>query len=224
MLFDVAEALLTEGRELTLGSISLTGAVKDANKLDSIKSVTPKASIVLTGAGIFSEDKLKGFISVEDTRMVMIANNQVKVTTLSIPHEEQDVAVRLRSIHSDIQAYMDKGKAKIQINMEGEGVVASIGESIDITKISGYEQLEKLCSEYLEQQMSETIRSIQKKFGMDVFGFGEQMYRKHYKQYVPLAGRWNEVFANTPVTVKANIRLRRSELKTNRIRNEGIGP
>lgn len=223
-LYDVSQALLAEGRELTLGSISLKGSFKEANTLDSIKSVTPKASIVIAGAGVFSEDKLMGFISVEDSRMVLMARDQVRGTLLSIPVHKHVVAIRLNHIKSDIHASMDKGKVKIRINLEGNGFVGDIDESFNITKVSGYEQLEKLGNEYLEQQMTATIKRIQKKFGMDVFGFGEQMYRKHYAQFLPLAGRWNEIFANTPVTVKANIKLRRSELKTNHIKNEGIGP
>jgi spore germination protein KC len=223
-LFDTSEALLAEGRELMLGSISLKGSIKDADKMESIKMVTPKASIVITGAGIFKEDKLKGFITVDECRLVMMASNQVKETTLSIPYHDHEVSLRLRHMQSDIQAFMDKGKVKIQVALEGDGVVSSVDESIDITKISGYEKLEKLGSDYLEKQLSKAIQSIQKKYGLDVFGFGEQMYRNHYAQYVPLAGRWNEVFAKTPVTVKVKIRLRRSELKTNHIRNEGVGP
>ncbi|WP_169090587.1 Ger(x)C family spore germination protein [Paenibacillus sp. PL91] len=223
-LYDVSETFLAEGRELLLASISLKGSMKDADKMESIKMVTPKASIVITGAGIFSEDKLKGFISVEESRMVMMASNQVKTTTLAIPYRKHDVSIRLRHIDSDIDAFMEKGKVKIQVKLEAEGAVSSIDESIDITKISGYEKLEKLGSDYLEQQMSETIRSIQKRFGLDVFGFGEHMYRMHYAQFAPLAERWNNVFASTPVTVKVNIRLRRSELKTKHIKNEGVGP
>ncbi|WP_053373127.1 Ger(x)C family spore germination protein [Paenibacillus sp. FJAT-27812] len=223
-LFDASEAILAEGRELMLGAISLKGSIKDADKMESIKMVTPKASIVITGAGIFSEDKLKGFITVDECRLVMMASDLVKDTTLSIPYHDHEVSLRLRHVQSDIQAYMDKGKVKLQINLEGDGVVSSIDESIDITKISGYEKLEKLGSDYLEKQLSKAIQSIQEKYGLDVFGFGEQMYRNHYKQYEPLAERWNEIFAKTPVTVKARIKLHRSELKTNHIRNEGIGP
>ncbi|WP_054026076.1 Ger(x)C family spore germination protein [Bacillus sp. FJAT-28004] len=223
-LYDASEAFLAEGRELILGSISLKGSSKDADKLESIKMVTPKSSIVISGAGIFSEDKLKGFISVDDSRMLMIVNNQVRETTISIPYHEYNAAIRLRHMHSDYQAVMDKGKVKIQVNLKADGIVASIDDSIDITKVSGYEKLEKLGSDYLEQQITETIRNIQKKFGMDVFGFGEQMFRSHYSQFAPLAGRWNEVFASAPVTVKVKIRILRSELKTNHISNERIKP
>ncbi|MEV5029008.1 Ger(x)C family spore germination protein [Paenibacillus sp. LPE1-1-1.1] len=223
-LYDVSQAILADGRELTLGSISLKGPFKDANLLESIKSVTPKASVILSGAGVFSGDKLLGFITLEESRMVLMARNQVEGTTLSIPGHRQDLTVRLLGIKSGIHAFMDKGKLKLQINLEGNGLIGSVDESIDITQVSGYDQVEKLASEYLEEQMTATIQSIQKRFGVDVFGFGEQMYRKRYKQFLPLASRWNEIFANTPVTVKAKIKLRRSELKTNHIKNEGIGP
>jgi len=110
------------------------------------------------------------------------------------------------------------------VNIEGDGLIVGLYDSINITKVEGYGQLERLGADYLEQQMSESIGRIQKRFGMDVFGFGEQLYRKHYAQYITLAGNWNEIFANIPVKVKAKIKLRRSELKTNQIVNEGVGP
>ena len=223
-LFDVSEALLAEGRELMLGSITMKGSLKDANKLDSIKSLTPKASIVIAGSGVFSEDKLFGFISVEDSRMVLMARNQLSGTTLSVPFDEHVAAIRLNHVRSNSQVSTDKGRVNIVITIEGDGLIVGMDDSINITKVTGYEQLEQLGSGYLEQQMSASIERMQKRFGMDVFGFGEQMYRKHYAQYVPLSGNWNEIFANTPVTVKAKIKLRRSELKTNQIVNEGVGP
>ncbi|HTG69822.1 MAG TPA: Ger(x)C family spore germination C-terminal domain-containing protein [Candidatus Udaeobacter sp.] len=123
-----------------------------------------------------------------------------------------------------MQTFMDKGKVNMVVNIEGDGLIVGLYDSINITKVEGYGQLERLGADYLEQQMSESIGRIQKRFGMDVFGFGEQLYRKHYAQYITLAGNWNEIFANIPVKVKAKIKLRRSELKTNQIVNEGVGP
>ncbi|MGO4548453.1 Ger(x)C family spore germination protein [Paenibacillus sp. 2TAB23] len=222
-LFDISEALLTEGRELALGAISLKGTFKEANTLQSIKSVTPKASIVIAGAGVFSEDKLLGFLSLEESRMLALARNQVKGTMVSIPSYD-NTAIRLYHIKTALQAEMENGELVLRLNLEGDGIVASVDESIRLTSIAGYEQLEKLSAKYLEQQMGATIKSVQKRFGVDVFGFGEQMYRKQYAQFMPISGSWNERFARTPVTVKAKIKLYRSELKTNHIRNEGIGP
>ncbi|CAM4490985.1 spore germination protein KC [Paenibacillus endophyticus] len=222
-LFDISEALLSEGRELALGAISLKGSFKDANTLQSIKSVTPKASIVIAGTGVFSEDRLLGFLSLEDSRMLSLARNQVKGTTISIPNHD-NTAIRLYHLHASLHAEMEKGELVMRMNLEGDGTVGSVDESIRLTSIGGYEQLERLGAEYLEKQMSATIKGVQRRFGVDIFGFGEQMYRKQNAQFMSISGNWNERFARTPVKVKAKIKLYRSELKTNHIRNEGIGP
>jgi spore germination protein KC len=225
-LFDLTQALLVDGREPIIGAVRLKGNPKTSEDTESIKSLTPKALVELSGMAVFRGDKLIGFLTAEESRMVVMARNEMRATTLSVPLEEKGTYAAIRSFRfkSKMQVTMVNGKPNLRLILTGQGLIASIDKKENLGEVSGYQHLEDLTSKYVQQQLSMTIQSVQRKFGVDIFGFGENLYRRHYKQYQKVAGQWNELFAKTPVNVEANITLLRAELKTDQIKKNEIGP
>lgn len=225
-LFDVNQGLLAEGRELILGAITIKGPPEKGADIKSIQTVQPKTMIDITGSAVFRDDKLLGFLPVNDSRMVLMASNQMKRTTLSVPLKgsESYAAIRLLHSHAHMRVSMTKGEPQLELTVKGDGIIDSVNQMEHLTEVSRYQHLEELTNDYVKQQMITAIQNVQRKFGVDVFGFGEQLYRNHYKQYVPIADHWNELFAKAPVKVSVRITLQRAELKTNHIKKEEIGP
>jgi len=225
-LFDLTQALLVDGREPMIGAVTLNGDPKRSEDTESIKSLAPKALVNLSGMAVFRGDKLLGFLTRDESRMVIMARNELHGTTLSVPVEEQGkfAAIRLLRVRPKMQVTLDNGKPDIRLTVDGEGLIYSIEKKEHLGEVSGYLNLEKQASDYVQQQLAATIQSVQQKFGVDIFGFGEYMYRRHYKEYSLVADEWNELFARTPVKVEARITLLRSELKTDQLKKEEIGP
>ncbi|MEW9702146.1 Ger(x)C family spore germination protein [Paenibacillus sp. SI8] len=222
-LFDLTQALLVEGREAAIGAVTLKGSPKDGENLENVKSVVPKTLVELAGMAVFRDDKLLGFLTAENSRMVVMARNQfLRGTTLSVPLEEKGkyAAIRLFRIKAKMQTTMKNGKPDMRLTLHGEGIIASIDKKEHLDEVAGFRHMEALTSTYVQQQMSTAIDNIQRKYGVDIFGFGEQLFRRHYKQYQEIAGNWNQLFTNSPVTVECNINLLRSELKTDKIEKE----
>lgn len=229
-LYDVAQTLLTEGRVLLLGAISISGDVEKSESLDAIKTVNPAAVVRMSGAAVFRGDKLIGYLSNEHTRMVMLASDYVYNTLFAIPgpggtpKSPGAVAVQFYHMHAHMHVKMDSDTPKIKLDVEGDGKITSIDRNIKLTTTQGYDKMEELTREYVNEQMKRTISYVQKNYGVDVFGFGQHYYRFHYRKFKPIAEDWNSLFAKAEVEVDSNFTLRRPDLKTQKLEKEGIGP
>lgn len=229
-LYDVAQALLSEGRVLLLGAITIAGDVEKSESLDAIKTIYPAAVVKMAGAAVFRGDKLIGFLPNKHTRMVMLASDYVNNTLFAIPGpggkptSPGAVAVQFYHMHTSMHVRMDGDKPKIRLDVEGDGKLTSIDRNIKLTSIQGYEAIEQLTSKYVNEQMQETVRYVQQKFGVDVFGFGQHYYRYHFQKFKPIAKEWNSLFVKAEVEVNSNFTVRRPDLKTQKMIKEGIGP
>ncbi|MCM3628591.1 Ger(x)C family spore germination protein [Paenibacillus glycanilyticus] len=229
-LYDVAQALLTEGRVLLLGAISITGDVEKSESLDAIKTVYPAAVVRMAGAAVFRGDKLIGFLSNEHTRMVMLASDYVNNTLFAIPGPDVNpsnpgaIAVQFYHMHSHMHVKMDGNTPKVRVVVEGDGKITSIDENIKLSTIQGFEKVEAMTRDYVNEQMLKTVSYVQKKFGVDVFGFGQHYYRYHFRKFKPFAQNWDSYFVKAEVKVDSNFTLRRPDLKTQKVMKDGIGP
>ncbi|WP_201008078.1 Ger(x)C family spore germination protein [Paenibacillus glycanilyticus] len=229
-LYDVAQALLTEGRVLMLGAITISGDVEKSASLDSIKTVYPTAVVKMAGAAVFRDDKLIGYLSNEHTRMVMLASDYVYNTLFSLPGSEGGskspgaVAVQFYHMHSHMHVRMDGKTPKIRVNVEGDGKITSLDRNIKLSSIEGYDKIEEMTREYVNKELQKTISYVQQNFGVDVFGFGQHYYRYHFRKFKPIAREWDSLFSKAEVEIDSNFTLRRPDLKTQKLEKDGIGP
>ncbi|GLX67929.1 Ger(x)C family spore germination protein [Paenibacillus glycanilyticus] len=229
-LYDVAQAILTDGRTLMLGAITISGELEKSESLDAIKTIYPVAIVKLAGAAVFKGDKLIGYLNNERTRMVMLASDYVSTSLFSIPGpggkptSSGAVAVQFYHMHSRMKVKMDGQKPSFKLHVEGDGKLTSVDRSIKLTTVKGYEELEHLTSNYVNEQIQETFEYVQKELGVDVFGFGQHYYRYHFQKFKPLAEEWDSLFTTANLEVSSSFTVRRPDLKTQKVEKDGIGP
>lgn len=225
-LFDITQATLAHGREPLLGVLKVQGPASDSSNMDSLKSTVPKSLVKVSGAGIFRRDKLIGFLSEYETRVVNLIRNQLKVTSLSVPLEDNKTfaAIRYQHAKTRINVELKEKKAIIRLEVEGEGQIGGIPPSVPIDKIKGYEALEQKTSEYITEEIKEVISKIQRNYQVDVFGFGEYLYRHHNGEFMKVQKDWNRVFSEADINVSVKVHIARSELKTKSLQREPAAP
>ncbi|NIK71566.1 Ger(x)C family spore germination protein [Paenibacillus sp. BK720] len=229
-LYDIAQAILSEGRALMLGAVTITGDVEKSESLDAIKTIHPVAIVKLSGAAVFRGDKLIGFLTNDQTRMVMLASDYVNNSLFSLPGpggkptSPGAIAVQFYHMHSRVKVGMNGDQPVFRLHVEGDGKITSIDRDIKLTTIKGYEKLEQLTSEYINGEMQETFRYVQNELGVDVFGFGQHYYRFHFRKYKPLAKEWDDLFKKAKLEASSDFTLRRPDLKTQKVVKENIGP
>ncbi|MFC3797952.1 Ger(x)C family spore germination C-terminal domain-containing protein [Cohnella sp. GCM10012308] len=166
---------------------------------------------------VFKEDKLVGFLPSSDMNIVLLANDSLEQTTVSVPLPENKAfaGVRLIRLHASKAVRMLHGRPKMTLNVRGIGFIVSLGAALPIDQASGYMELERLTEAYVRERIDDTVKRVQTDYAADIFGFGEWMYRHRFGEFKQLSASWNELFAKGDLQVDVDIQLERSELKTN---------
>ncbi|KGE18431.1 Ger(x)C family spore germination protein [Paenibacillus wynnii] len=224
-LFDYTESILREGREPILGAISVQGDAKVSESSDSTKSSSPKAIVRCVGSAVFREDKLIGFLSVSDTRLLNLVRDEIKGTSFAVPIDsDEDIAtIRMNQIHTDMDVSLKDGRPNIKLSIVGEGHVSSIDTGLPLDTAAGYRELEHMESNFLNDQVTATIGRVQREFGVDIFGFGEHLNRHNYRQFESAKKDWNDHFVEAKVGVSSKVTISRSDLKTRKIKSTDDG-
>ena len=73
-----------------------------------------------------------------------------------------------------------------------------------------YKKIEKLTNQYVKEHILETIKKVQKDYGVDIFGFGEVVARQDYKNFKKVKDHWDEAFKDAEIEVAVNIKTAKS--------------
>jgi len=214
-LKDMIDALVSPGREPVLAAIRVQGKKEKGNTVDNMKSVTPGVMVVLDSLAVFKKDRYLGDLNIVDSRNYLLIHGNVKLTSLTIPcGKGKDMAIRVNNASSERKAKYIHGKPHINIHLYLESRLDGTQCTDDLTKPETYLKYEKLISDAVSREVESTIKRVQEKFKVDIFGFGEDMYRQDFKQFEKVKDHWNEEFVLADVQVHTSVILRRSGIRT----------
>ena len=66
----------------------------------------------------------------------------------------------------------------------------------------------------LKNMYLKTIKTVQKDYGIDIFGFGEVVARQDYKNFKKVKDHWDEAFKDAEIDVAVNYKMRRAGIRT----------
>jgi spore germination protein KC len=101
------------------------------------------------------------------------------------------------------------GMPAIDVNIRSEGNVGEVACRIDLTKANTIETLETISEKTIKEFIEATIKRVQKQYKVDIFGFGEVFHRAEPKVWKKIRGKWDAQFADLPVNVNVDLKIRR---------------
>jgi spore germination protein KC len=69
--------------------------------------------------------------------------------------------------------------------------------------------IQDTCNKHVEESVLRTITKVQKKYGTDIFGFGDAIHNENPSLWKSLKNNWDMEFSKAEVSVKANLTVRR---------------
>ncbi|MEK3988687.1 Ger(x)C family spore germination protein [Robertmurraya sp. FSL R5-0851] len=219
-LTDFISALTSKGRNPVSATLVLTGDPKKGASSENNMKTEMDALVEMDGMAVFRDDRLVGYLSVDETRNYYWTQ-KLKKTSMSIPcsgeekkpEDERYIAVTVTETHNKLKVDFENGKPVLKVIINGETRIEATQCMNDLTKIGTYEDFEKKINRYVANDIKETIKKVQTEFGVDIFGFGEALNRQHHKEYKKVEDHWDEVFAQADVEVDTNLHLRRSGVR-----------
>ncbi|MGP4081653.1 Ger(x)C family spore germination protein [Pseudalkalibacillus sp. R45] len=175
-------------------------------------------NLVIDGLGIFKGDRLQEWVTDRDARGVLLTMGKIKSTiiNLSCRQEEDKIAIEVIRSKTSLKVNMEQDLPQLKVDLDLEGNIAEVNCPLAIETSEVVHHLEQKTEKELKKEIEKAIRSAQEK-QLDVFGFGEELYRKQPKVWKEFEKDWGNLFSEAEVTVNTNVQIRRAGLRTKTI-------
>jgi spore germination protein KC len=178
--------------------------------------------LFVSGSAIFDKDRLIGYLNDEETKLMMFVKNEITrgLITEKIEHNDIPIKISLEILKSqtEIKPVVKDDEIKFEIDMTVHGNIGEIeGYHFHLDR-KGANHLEKNFEELLNKNIAAFIKTIQKEYGVDIFGFADALSARDPKTWKKVEPRWKEVFKNVEVTVNSEVHIEGAAIQKKPIR------
>ncbi|MNO21936.1 Spore germination protein B3 precursor [compost metagenome] len=166
----------------------------------------------IAGTGIFNQElKLVGFLPVKEGRLMRWVTGNLQKLTIStqIPEENGNASMEVNKLGRKIQPVIQGDHIKFFITLTGQGSIRENNTRLDLAQPGNLSLLQDEFNKYVEESVLRTITKVQKKYGTDIFGFGDTIHNENSALWKSLKNNWDMEFSKAEVSVKANLTVRR---------------
>lgn len=192
--------------EVVLPSMTLYGNYEIGDEKENITTSSPKAIVKIDGSTITKDNKILGYLDLEESKILNLINGKLKETIIKMNYYDGYIIFEPNRIK--VSRELDIKNNIIKINISGYSKTKEIQSNINLKDPKEVKKLNKALNMELEKKITDTFNSIREKYGTDVFGFQELYYRTNYKYFKENCTNWYEdIYPKIKLEVKANVRL-----------------
>jgi len=192
--------------EVVLPSMTLYGNYEIGDEKENITTSSPKAIVKIDGSTITKDNKILGYLDLEESKILNLINGKLKETIIKMNYYDGYIIFEPNRIK--VSRELDIKNNIIKIDISGYSKTKEIQSNIDLKDPKEVEKLNKALNMELEKKITDTFNSIREKYDTDVFGFQELYYRTNYKYFKENCTNWYEdIYPKIKLEVKANVRL-----------------
>lgn len=204
---DLMDTYLDDNKELVLPTIYMEGSYEEGKNEEILKETDSETKLFLGNMAVFKDEKLVGYLSKEESIVVNLLKNELqdalithecgknKYTTEEITLDKTDIKIDLE-------------KLKVTINIKGSGYIAEYGCEGDLTKEKTIKNINDELNKYIENMVSESIKSINTNYNTDIYNFKDMIYKQDYKFYNKIKDNYyDKVFSNLTYEIKTDFTL-----------------
>lgn len=192
--------------EVTLPSMTLYGNEEIGDEKENITTSSPKATVKIGTTAITKDNKILGYLSIEESKIQNIINGNIKETILKYPYKNGYVVFEPNQIKTKKE--VDIKNNKIKIELSGYSKTKEVQTNIDIKNKKEVEKLNQHFNKELEKEIINTFNNIKENYNTDIFGFRQLYYHTDHKYFKEKCNNWYEdIYPNIKLEVKSNIKL-----------------
>ena len=200
---ELAEMNINKNKEIVLPSIKAIEYNEEATTTKNTEKTTIKSLYELENLAIFKDNKLKGYLTKDESITYNLIQNKVDSILITTECEKDKyMTVEATEIKSDINT---KNK-EININIKMSGNINESMCNIKLNEEKNIKKIEKELNKYIKNKVTTSINSIRKEYNSDIFGFLDLIYKKDYKTYKKIKDTWyNSTYQDIKINIKTSI-------------------
>jgi len=196
--------ILLKGKHPIVNSIIILGNKSNGVKKEEVENSITSAYTKLDTIGIFKNDKLIDWSTVDESIGINLLLNDVKNIYLEIPCQNNYITITTDKIKS--KKTIQKNKIKTVINIRGN--INEVGCNIDINDSNEINKIEKETKKILYNYIEKAIIKA-KNLETDIFGFGNLIYKK-YPKFFESINNWDSYFKELDIEVELNFKINKT--------------
>lgn len=201
--------LQTEGKDPVLTGIEIKGDPSKGDKRSNVNQIAPDTFLEYSGLAIFKNDKLIGWLNDKESKGYNYITDNVKSTIGQVACPSGGIlALEVVRTKTKVRGVVEKGKPQIFVDVFIEQNVGEVQCKIDLLDPQSIMELEKIAQKDVKGIMEAAIQRA-KKYDVDIFGFGDAIYRSNPKYWNKNKDNWKDQFVDLPIYVNTQVKIRR---------------
>lgn len=197
-----------------LASLHTPGEHPLASRLEVVAGApgAPETEVQQTGAAVFREDRLIGWLDADETRGVLWLRDEIEtgIVTLPVPTGGK-VSLQLVRGHTRVHPEFRQGQLRLVVDAITEDDIFESTAPLDLSKEPTIQVLTRLLEEELRERIQVGLDIAQRRFGVDMLRFGDAVRRGAPRVWESgLKDRWDQVFPRVPVELRVEAHVRRT--------------
>lgn len=192
--------------EVVLPSMILYGDTSIGDEKENTTTSTPKATIKISGNTITKDNKVLGYLDIEESKILSILNGKAKESIIDMEYNDGYLVFEPNRLK--VSKEVDIKNNIVKINISGYSKTKEIQTDINFKDPNVVEKVNKALNKEIESKIKNTFLDIRDKYNSDVFGFRELYYRTDHNYFKKHCSNWYEdIFPNIKIEVKSDIKL-----------------
>lgn len=216
MLNDFLQKLEGEGIDPIATRAEIVPRPQEFDIRGELKREKIGGALRLTGAAVFKDDRLVGWLNKPETRGFNWIMGKVRsgIIVIEKPGEEgRFIGLEILRAKGGFKPEVKDGRVTVTVKVEAEANVGDVQGFVDFIKSPElWASMERRMATVIENEVLAAVAKAQE-FGSDIFGFGAELNRRDPKKWADeFRDRWDEEFRDIDVQVEVEARLRKSGL------------
>ena len=192
--------------EVSLPSMMLYGDSEVGDEKENLTTTKPRARVKIGTTSVIKDNKILGYLDMEESKIVNIINGKTKETILRYPYKDGYMVFEPNRIK--VSNDVDIKNNIVKINIDGFSKIKEIQANTNAKSKDEVDKINKYFNKMLEEEVTNTFNNIKNEYNTDIFGFRELYYRTNNKYFKEHCNDWyDSVFPNIKVEVTSNIKL-----------------
>lgn len=203
-LFELVGSIKEEGGESVVALIGLT-------------EVNGKKEIEISGAAVFHDQWLQGFIDANDSRIFLMASGRVTRTVIPLPADPNgeftDATVEVNANRVAMRTGFDNGRPWCEIGIVADVLLMGIdGTSADPDQFQAVtDAVMTDTSTAIQNSVRAMIQKTQGLNSSDILEVGAHLMDEHPETWKQISGQWNDLYKQLDIHIWTNLHLRNTQ-------------
>jgi len=163
--------------------------------------------VEISGTAIFKDNKKVAELDEIETRGFKWAVNKIDGGVLSVDAESGTIIIEIKSSKTKVVPKIKAdGAITMEIKVDLEGNIGCVQDDVDLESLEMIEKIEKDTEDFIKREIEHTF-DITKRYGTDIYGFGELVEKYKHKQWTDYKDDWVKHFKEIELDIKVEVSI-----------------